>query len=59
MTPVNIAVFTLMAIGIVSGAVVANAPETFPYLWMVKTATVSFTGLAGLLMNPVGHNVRS
>lgn len=52
MNPINIAVFTLMALGIATGAVVANAPEAFPYLWIVKAATVSFTGIAGLLMTP-------
>jgi hypothetical protein len=52
MNPTHIATFALMALGIVSGAVVANVPEAFPYLWALKAATVSFTGVAGLLMNP-------
>jgi len=43
--------FTLMALSIVSGAIVANAPDTFPYLWYYKAATVSFTGVAGLLLH--------
>ncbi len=52
MTPLNIAVTALMALGIVSGAVVANAPEAFAYIWVLKAAAVSFTGVAALLMNP-------
>ena len=42
----------LMAAGIISGAVVSNAPEALPFLWLLKAATVSFTGVAGLLMHP-------
>ncbi len=41
----------LMAASVVTGAIVANAPDTFPYLWEIKAATVSFTGVAGLLLN--------
>jgi hypothetical protein len=43
--------FVLSALGIVSAAVVANAPDTLPYLWEIKAATVSFTGVAGLLIH--------
>lgn len=52
MTPLNAAVSALMALGIVTGAVVANAPEAFAYIWVLKAAAVSFTGVAALLMNP-------
>ncbi len=43
--------FGLMAASVVTGAVVANAPDTLPYLWEWKAATVSLTGVAGLLLN--------
>ncbi len=49
---VKIAVIVLMAFGIISGAFIANAPEGFPLLWVIKAAAVSFTGIAGLLLNP-------
>lgn len=45
------AAFGLMAAGIVSGAIVMNAPDTFPFLWEFKAAMVSFVGVGGLLLN--------
>ncbi len=59
MTPVKIAVFTLMSIGITAGALVANAPDAFPYMWELKSLTVAATGIAALFMNPAPSTPKS
>ncbi len=45
-----------MGLAIIAGAVAANVPSDFGYLWEVKAAVAAFTGLAGLCMRPPGSN---
>ncbi len=40
-----------MAFAVVLGAITANAPAGFLFLWELKAATGAFTGLAGLFLN--------
>ncbi len=40
-----------MAFAVVLGAITANAPAAFLFLWELKAATGAFTGLAGLFLN--------
>jgi hypothetical protein len=45
----------LGAAGIVAGSFVMNAPDVFPYLWVLKAVAMSFAGIAIYLMNPMSH----
>lgn len=44
------AVLVLMALGLIGAAVIANAPDALPYIWEIKAATASVTGIAALMM---------
>jgi len=46
----RLGVFICLALAAVGTAFIANAPESFPYLWQVKTATASFVGVGNLLL---------
>ena len=46
----RLGVFICMALAAVGAAFIANAPESFPYLWEVKTATASLVGVGNLLL---------
>jgi hypothetical protein len=46
-----------MALAIVTGALVANAPASFMFLWQAKWAAAALTGLAGLFLKPPGSPI--
>jgi hypothetical protein len=48
------AALVCMALAVIAGAITANAPAGFVFLWQLKAATAGLTGLAALFLKPPG-----